>query len=234
MKESLTTKRNNYNKLLEDTIKGREKLLDKKAREIQKVEIKYQDELDCNQNLTNSINRNIHDINELTIKYSKFNINVIAPVLIRIINKLEAEDYRLSLKECKMKLQSTDRYGDANETYRYYVYLIEKERDKDKKYDLPFYPYGMLPKAFSKLDPVMLLDSVDKSIEEISFYGYSGFPAEFSRVVDLKDFSYLYEFIDELINYRYEQDGEVITEEELENLAAKFIKIKKGLAKKMV
>ena len=189
----------------------------------------------------NACDTNINYIKRLKKHHAKkifsascFNVDDIGYVLAELVSKVEKQSYSYYTANyhgvCKYYEEG---YGYDTAFYNNKVYLINKKDEITYKYDEEY---------LSEVGPTILKDNPDIIIlsntylddKKIRFY--DGF-IEKSKLVNVKKYDYIYDFINYLISYKIEHNLDDLSMEELFDLEDVFLneyfigyaKVKKGV-----
>lgn len=154
-------------------------------------------------------------------KASEFDYNLIAPFIAKLISIIEEENYKCYTADYFLTIKYQDAFNptsNLNET----LYLITKEEDVAHEYNDEYSWSNGIP-FYNKNCNMILLKSEDKrgflnEPGKIKFYNNS-----FYEVVNFKRFTYVYDFINLVIEYKIENDLPNIGEIKLEELLDEFL-----------
>lgn len=186
----------------------------------------------------NSCDNNINYIKRMKRPYEKkifesswFDVDEIGEVLAKLISSLENESYSYYVSNyhgiCKYYEEG---YGYDTVDLNYKVYLINKESNVRYQYNEE-YINEIGSTIFKNNDNIIVLAQRYLNDNKISFY--DGMANE-SQLIDIKNYDYIYDFINYLISYKIDNNLSELNKEELENLLTKFLnEYVKGNAKVM-
>jgi len=215
-----------YNKY-KTSEKQRQILLAKRDKDIEiatkKIINTYSKELTLNENNIASIKEELNNFDELLIKYSTFNLDLIGKALQQLISITESEEYL---------------YKQVNHTFKKRVHGVMDSWDEDVKTIVNIIikknkildNYESTNQTKSKTDELietgdaLLLSEQDievKKEKQITFYTLTDGLIE--PKVNFGKFDYIKDFIDNIIQYRFQNNMDKINEKDILNFMKKYI-----------
>lgn len=203
---------------------------------IKEIEDLSKEKLDSCDNNINYIKRMKRPYEKKISQASWFDVDEIGEVLAKLVSVVENEPYSYYVANyhgiCKYY---EDGYGYDTVSLNYKVYLINKESKVINQYNEE-YINEIGSTVFKNDDEIIVLAQRYLNDHKISFY--DGMANE-SHLIDIKNYNYIYDFINYLISYKIDNNLFDLNKEELENLLTEFLneylkgtaKVKKGKRK---
>lgn len=198
-----------------------EKMEKELAEAERKIKLSYQEKIDTSKNNCLALKRELQNYKKLLEKYSTFDSKMIGNIIEKLVSLIEGEDY--SYQEAE------------HETYEYYqtvfgmescrtnkkVLLIVKGNDKQGYY----YDNGIYNNEVHKLvksgQAFVLAEDEFNYNKKIKFYRVKEYSIK--SLIDFNQFSYVQNFINLVIKYRFEKNLDEITEKELLSIMSEFV-----------
>ncbi len=189
----------------------------------------------------NACDTNINYIKRLKKHHAKkissascFNVDDIGYVLAELISKVEKQSYSYYIANYNgVCIYCEEGYGYDVATFNNKVYLINKTDEINYEYNEK-YLSEVGPTILKNNPDIIVLSNVYLDDKKIRFY--DGF-IEKSKLVNVKKYDYIYDFINYLISYKIENNLDELKKEELFNLLDSFLneyiigysKVRKGV-----
>ncbi len=182
--------------------------------DILKIKDNIMQKHDNNKNTVSDLFFKIHDA-------SRFNINDIGFVLEQLISQIEKESYSYYKAKytgiCKFYEEG---YGYDSNAFLYDVYLINKSEKQRKAYKEE-YISEMGPMLFKNDDNLIVLSV--RSLPDENVYFYDKY-ANKNMKVDVKNYDYVYDFIDYVIEYKIVNRVQCLDRNKLLELLQNYLK----------
>lgn len=204
----------------------RSSILNEKVMELKKINDIYDEKLKASSQNIKYL-KALKKLNgKLIEKYGTFNTEQIGNAVVKLLNELENCNYKLDFVNIKSVRKTPESYNENIDK----AYIITDKSSTKKNYYIPFVFYDFYVKELEK-QGVILFDVSNfiarNKEEKIRFYD--------DNKNRLKEFKYdlIYKFIDSLINYRYENKLDEISEDEINFVLNNYIKENKQVSKKL-
>lgn len=150
----------------------------------------------------------------------KYDCSEIGPIIARLISHIEQQEY-IYQKAMYTETESfSARWGTDKEYDEYEIYLVTKKTNARQYYEETKGSSYMLSSSNNLI--LRLNNILGNRIDSVSFYD-----SNINKAVDVKGFSYVYDFIDYVIERKIEKKVVKLPQEELEGLLNEFLSIYK-------
>lgn len=158
-------------------------------------------------------------------KYSTFNKNMIGKILSKLMTIIEGKEYVfINAKHKTFERECTVFGSEIFETEKFIDLIIEKKYSSD--YYIDFDETKNSVNNLVLKNRGILLNSSDYHISKMKFYNVRN---NMYSTIDYKLFTYVKEYIDLIIDYRYKNEIEIVDKELLLKLLYEFVSAKKDL-----
>ena len=205
----------------------KEELLLKRKKEIEEATEKiiksYSQKLTQNNEDITSTKKELNDFEKLFVKYSTFNIDLVGKALQQLISIVESEEYLYKQVTQKLKKRVHGVMDSWDEDTQTKARIIVR-KDKLMNY------YDSSDKSESKINELvkngdaLLLSEQDintRNNKKITFY--SSQDGQVLCHVDYGKFSYIKEFIDSIVQYRFQNNMIEFTEQDMLSFMRTFV-----------
>ena len=191
----------------------------------------YQEKIDRIENQTILAKKELNDCDKLLAKYSTFDVSMISKILEQLVSLIEGQEYSFQDSIHKTFKSETTPLGSETFAVTNRVLLIAQGKSK-KEYFQSFSRHPHDNVIFNLVDSgkAILLreeEMIGHSPKNIAFYEADN--GIITCFVNFGKFTYVKEFIDSLIQYKFQNDLEEITEKELLTFMSEFISSHKDL-----
>lgn len=228
--ETLKSMQNQHLQNQEEEKKTYEEM-DKEIEEAKnKIKLSYQNKITLLKDNNSNLKKEMENTKKLLEKYSTFNSGMIGNVLAKLVSLVEGEDY--SYNEAihnTYKFECTV-FGMDSSKVQNKLLMIVKDNYKKNYYDDYDENSNEIFKLVKAGNSFVLLeneDYFDKKMKSITFYTFKDGILKF--LIELNKFSYIKEYIDLVLEYRFKNMIDNISEKELLGLMSKFILSKKEM-----
>lgn len=206
-------------------------LLKQMKEEISKTEAEiksaYQERINLAKNNSSFLKKEWEHYKKQLEKYSTFDSKIIGNILEKMISLIEGEEYSFQKASHDTYEYETTVFGSECFNVNKKLLMIVKGNQKQAHY----YDYSaeenVVKRLISKHNAILLTDnthSYDKSIKFCTFND-----GKVISLIDFNNFSYIKEFIDVVVQHRFDNSLDKITEIELLELMRQFVLDKKEL-----
>ena len=197
------------------------KIIKKQAKErIKEIEDLSKEKLNPCDNNINYINKMRRSNEKKIFEASWFDVDEIGEVLAKLVSVVENEPYSYYVANyrgiCKYYEEG---YGYDTVDLNYKVYLINKENNVRYQYNEE-YINEIGSTVFKNNASIIVLAQRYLNDHKISFYDGM---ANKSHLIDIKNFDYIYDFINYLISYKIDNNLIALNKEELDELLMTFL-----------
>lgn len=185
-----------------------ENLLCKRNKEIQlaaaKIVLSYESEITkCNEDIT-AAGKELNDFDKLFEKYSTFDIDLIGKAIQQIISVVENEEYVYEKVTHKYKRIERGAIGDICwEDYEDKVKIIVRKDKLEKCYNSLYKHTDIIKELVQDGFAIVLCE---KHFLEKNITFYTSKDGNVSCHIDFGKFSYVKEFVDDLVQYRFKNN----------------------------
>lgn len=212
---SITESKNNILKKQNDEIENNKKSINKKYENI--IKEKETEEKDKKNKIIN-LNKEIN-------VYSTFNKKELGNIISELMTTIEGKKYvYVKSKHNTYERECTVFGSELFKVEKYVDLIVEKKDASNYYYDLDEFDNKII--KLMNNSKGILLESNDFENKNITLYNFT---EDISSKIDYKNFDYVKEFIDIIINYRYENKKEEINKKDLLKLLYDFLTTKKDL-----
>lgn len=230
--ETLEMKRekalNAYNKSIEE----KEQLLAERKREIEKaissITEKYIPNLKESEKRIQENRKEVDNYHELILKYSTFDSELIGHAIEKLIKIIEGEDFTFQIADYKVSYLEHNIWGQPYESVvRNKVQLIINMKKVQSEYAKHIDNESEVTRLIASGDAILLGEPKYYDINKVKFYDIKD--NQIISLVNFGKFAYVKAFIDYIIEYRYENTVEELTETDLIKLLQEFINANKEI-----
>lgn len=186
--------------------------------------MKIVDILNIKNNIMQKHDNNNNTLSDLFLKIhdaSRFNIDDIGLVLEQLISQIENESYSYyKAKYTRICKFYEEGYGYDSNAFLYDAYLINKTEKLKKEYKEE-YISEMGPMLFKKDDNLIVLSISSLPDENVCFYDKY---ANKNKKIEVKNYDYIYDFIDYVIEYKIENEMQCLDKNQLLELLENYLK----------
>ena len=190
----------------------REKDLEKSRK---KIINSYSKKLTLNENSITSVKEELNTFERLLVKYSTFNLDLIGNILQQLISITESEEYLYKQVSHTFKKRVHGVMDSWDEDVKTVVNIIITKNKLLDNYDSTNQPKSKIYEFVENGDALLLSEQdIDvKKEKQITFYNLTDGHIE-SRV-NFGKFDYVKDFIDNIIQYRFQNNLDKITEKDM-------------------
>lgn len=190
----------------------REKDIEKSRK---KIINSYSKKLTLNENSITSVKEELNTFERLLVKYSTFNLNLIGNILQQLISITESEEYLYKQVSHTFKKRVHGVMDSWDEDVKTVVNIIITKNKLLDNYDSTNQPKSKIHEFVENGDALLLSEQdIDvKKEKQITFYNLTDGHIE-SRV-NFGKFDYVKDFIDNIIQYRFQNNMDKITEKDM-------------------
>ncbi len=191
-----------------------------------KIKLSYQERINISQNNCSDLKRKLEDYKKLLESYSTFDSKMIGHIIEKLVSLVEGEEY--SYQEADHETYEREATVFGSELFRVSKkkLMIVKSNKKQGYYHDYDEQHNEVVKLIQNKEAILLVDG-EYHQEKITFYNAN--KGEITSLVDFKGFSYVKDFLDLVIQFRFENSLDKISEKELLNLMSKFISSQKEM-----
>ncbi len=225
--EDLSSAYDNYLTNLEVEKKLHQKMNEEIMEAERKIKLSYQEKIEIYEKNCTVLKQELDDYSKMLENYSTFDSQLIGNIISKIVSIVEWEEY--SFKKATYETYervSTPFGGESLVTNKKFL-MVVKNKEKQGYY----YDYNEQDDEVNRLvrnGEAFVLGTDDYCYNKnITFYTVSeGRP---KCLIDFNKFSYVKDFIDLVVEYRFKNNLDKISEKELLNLMHEFILSKRGI-----
>lgn len=210
----------------------KEELLLKRKEEIEKATEKimksYSMKLSQNNEDITYIKKELIDFNKLFSKYSTFNIDLVGKVLQQLISIVENEEYLYKQVTHKFKKRVHGVMDSWDEDIEIKVGIIVRKDKLKNCYDSSY--ESEINKLVKNGNALLLSEQDIYNNKEITFYTFQD--GHFLCCIDFGRFDYIKEFIDNIVQYRFQNDIIEFTEKDMLIFMKNFVNWHKDIIMK--
>lgn len=201
----------------------KKELLSQREKDIENARMKilnaYSQNLELNEKNITTLKKELNDFNKLVEKYSTFDLELIGNILQQLISVTESEEYL---------------YKQVSQTYKKSVHGVMDSWDEDVKttiniiikkdnYDSTTQEKSEIHKLVENGDALLLSEQEtnDKKDKQITFYTLTD--GRIASNLNFGKFCYVKDFIDYVIQYRFQNNIDKINEKDMLLLLQKYI-----------
>lgn len=193
----------------------------------QRIRLSYQEKINTSKNNCQSLKKELANYKKLLEKYSTFDSKMIGNIIAQLVSIIEGEEY--SYQEATHKTYKYESTVFGSESFRTNKKLLMIVKGNEKY--ASYYDYNEQNNVVYKLvksgQAIVLSESEFDYDKKIVLYTCNEGSVE--SLIDFNKLSYVKEFVNLVIQYRYEKHLENISEKELLNIVSQFILSKKEL-----
>ncbi len=198
--------------------------ISKKEKEIK---LAYQEKINLSKNNSSILKKEWEHYKKQLENYSTFNSEMIGNIIEKLISLIEGEEYSFQKASHDTYEYETTVFGSECFNVNKKLLMIVKGNQKQAHY----YDYSaeenVVKKLIRKHNAILLADNTYSYDKSIKFYTVND--GKVRGLIDFNGFSYVKEFIDIIVEYRFNNSLDKITERELLELMRQFVLDKKEL-----
>lgn len=206
-------------------------LLKKMQEEISKTEreikLAYQERINLSKNNCRDSKKEWEHYKKQLENYSTFDSKMIGNILEKLVSLVEGEDYSFQKASHDTYEYESTVFGSECFKVNKKLLMIVKGNQKQEHY----YDYSAeeneVEELIEKHNAILLADNIYSYDKRIRFYTVND--GSVRSLIDFNNFSYIKEFIDIVVQYRFDNSLDKITEIELLELMRQFVLDKKEL-----
>lgn len=205
-------------------IKQMKEELSKKEKEIKYA---YQERINLSKNNCHDAKKELELYKKQLEKYSTFDSKMIGNILERLVSLVEGEEYSYQKASHDTYEYETTVFGSECFNVNKKLLMIVKGNQKQAHYYNHSAEENVVKRLISKHNAILLADNTYSYDKSIKFYTFND--GKVISLIDFNNFSYIKEFIDIVVQHRFDKSLDKITEIELLALMRQFILDKKEL-----
>ena len=197
----------------------KEELLLQREKDIENARKKiiddYSKKLDLNEKNITSVKKDLNTFEKLLVKYSTFNLDLIGSILQQLISITESEEYLYKQVSHTFKKRVHGVMDSWDEDVQTFANIIITKNKSLDYYDSTNQAKSKIHEFVENGDALLLSeqDINEKKQKQITFYNLTDEHIE-SRV-NFGKFDYVKDFIDNVIQYRFQNNMDKITEKDM-------------------
>ena len=206
---------------------GKEELLLKRRKKIEEITNKiinsYSTKLSQNSDEIDSIKYELNDYEKSLTKYSTFSINLVGKTIQQLISIVENEEYLYKQVTHKFKKRIHGFIDSWDEDDQTKLRIVIKKDKLMNCYDSSYDNENEITKLVKNKE-ALILSEQDKNShnnQKITFYTLNN--DQIFCLIDFGRFDYIKEFIDSIIQYRFQNDMVEFTEKDMLVFMKKFM-----------
>lgn len=192
-----------------------------------KIELEYQEKIKRSKRTYSTLEKILHKYQELLATYSTFEISMIGSILEKLVSFIEGETYSFQKATHATFERETTPFGSEAVSVDKEVLMLVKGDKKEGFYSDYNEQSNEITRLVKSQNAILLSERSRPHKGKITFYTSSNGNAE--CIADFSNYSYIKEFIDKIVQFRFSNDSTKITERELLILLSEFIVSKKDL-----
>lgn len=225
--ETLSSTYNEYLSSQEEEQKLYKKMNEEIAELERKIKYSYQKEIDLSKKNCTVLKQELENCRRLLANYSTFDCKLIGSIIEKLVTFVEGEEYSCQEANHETYEYESTVFGRESFKVNKKILMIVKGSQKHGYY----YDYNNQNNEVDKLvengQAFVLVKDKYSHNKNITFYTtYNGRP---KCLIDFNRFSYVKDFIDLVVEYRYKNHLDSVSEKELLSLMSEFILSKKTM-----
>lgn len=205
----------------------KEKLLSQRQKKIEEMTEKimksYSQKIDKNNEDITASKKELNDFNLLFMKYSTFYIDLVGNTLQQLISIIESEEYLYTkvIHQFKKRIHGVvDSWYEDMETT---VKMVVKQDQLMDSYDSSYQTESKIDDLVKNGDALVLSEQDIHNDDNKKITFYTSQDGQVICHVDFGKFDYIKEFIDSIIQYRFQNDIVEFTEKDMLSFMSTFI-----------
>lgn len=197
------------------------------AESARKIKLSYQEKIDLSKKNCTALKQELENHRNLLEKYSTFDSELIGSVIEKLITLFEGEEYSCQEANHETYEYKSTVFGSESFKVNKKILMIVKGSQKQEYYHDYNEQDNEINRLMSNEQAFILAESKYNYSKNITFY--TVYEGKLKSLIDFNKFSYVKDFIDLVVEYRFKNNLDKVSEKELLSLMSELVLNKKEI-----